>query len=435
MLDWLSRVVGSRRSLRTAFLVIPFFLILHLLYSWSSRPPISHTLSELGHDDRNKSFGLDNYVKSSYDWGALRPHFPVSSTVALPSGTPLPMPKVQFEFQPESEATRARLDSYRVEVRQTFLKCWRSYRKRAWKRDELTPVSGRGKDTLGGWAATLIDSLDTLWIMGLKHEFKEAVEVVATIDWAKTEATAVNTFETTIRHLGGLLAAYDLSGERVLLMKAIEIGDLLYAGFDRPSQLPGFWLDFEKAKNGGLEGDSRLPLASPGSLSLEFTRLSQLTGDSKYYDAISRVTTLMAAYQNQTRLPGMWPIYVNFQNIDFHGDNHFSLGAMADSAYEYLPKMYYLLSGTEAVYKNMTSSAFKAIKNHMIFRPMLPDDTNDIWFTGDVRVTSSGKPYLNANMQHLSCFAGGMLALGKCFLQNPDKSKVINDYRWSTFGK
>jgi mannosyl-oligosaccharide alpha-1,2-mannosidase len=64
---------------------------------------------------------------------------------------------------------------------------------------------------------TLVDSLDTLWLMGMKEEFSRAREWVAkslTFDHAGT----VSTFETTIRELGGLLSAYDLSGDKVFLV-------------------------------------------------------------------------------------------------------------------------------------------------------------------------------------------------------------------------
>lgn len=48
-----------------------------------------------------------------------------------------------------------------------------------------------------------------------------------------------------------------------------------------------------------------------GSLSVEFTRLAQLTKEPKYYDAIARITDAFQEWQNHTRLPGMWPIYVD----------------------------------------------------------------------------------------------------------------------------
>lgn len=62
---------------------------------------------------------------------------------------------------------------------------------------------------------TLVDSLDSLLIMGLQDEFQEAR------NWVDTSLRLdpdmdVNLFETTIRVLGGLLAAFHLSaGDQV----------------------------------------------------------------------------------------------------------------------------------------------------------------------------------------------------------------------------
>ena len=278
-------------------------------------------------------------------------------------------------------------------------------------KDELTPISGVGKDTFGGWAATLIDNLDTLWILDLKDDFNLAVEAVATIDWAKTTETACILFETTIRHLGGLLSAYDLSSERVLLWKAIELGDMLYAGFDTPNRMPPFWLDFEKAKTGGLVAEDHEPSAAVCSLSLEFTRLSQITGDQKYYDAIARVTALLERHQNSTRLPGMWPTFFNARDEVLHLQSTFTLGALADSLYEYLPKTYALLGGLEPVYEKLYKRSMETAKKYILFRPMLPDKA-DILFSGTAHVRDDGSVFLDAEVQHLACFVGGLFALG-----------------------
>ena len=72
---------------------------------------------------------------------------------------------------------------------------------------------------------------------------------------------------------------------------------------------------------------------------MEFTRLSQLSGDPKYFDATQRVMNHFYSQQNNTKLPGMWPLVVNPKDLDFTKDNTFSLGAMSDSLYEYLPKV------------------------------------------------------------------------------------------------
>jgi hypothetical protein len=49
---------------------------------------------------------------------------------------------------------------------------WQAYEAYAWGLDELSPLTNGGKDKFGGLGATLIDSLDTLHMMGLQSEFK-----------------------------------------------------------------------------------------------------------------------------------------------------------------------------------------------------------------------------------------------------------------------
>lgn len=49
--------------------------------------------------------------------------------------------------------------------------------------DEMTPISGHSKSNFGGWGATLVDSLDTLWIMGLSDELEEAIDAAAKISF------------------------------------------------------------------------------------------------------------------------------------------------------------------------------------------------------------------------------------------------------------
>ncbi|KAH0846955.1 hypothetical protein AYO21_02349 [Fonsecaea monophora] len=263
----------------------------------------------------------------------------------------------------------------------------------------------------------MVDSLDTLWIMGLKQEFREAVEAAAGIDWAATSDTSCNMFEINIRQLGGLLAAFDLSQEPALLAKAVELGDMLYAGFDTPNHMPPFWLDFEKAKTGQLVADQQQSSAALGSFALEFTRLSQITGDPKYYDAIRRVTLTFIEHQSSTQLPGMWPTFVNAHDQSFVGDM-FTLGAQADSLYEYLLKLHYLLGGLEPAYEKAYRESMATAIKHLLFRPMLPNNT-DILVAGSA-IIIAGTTTLNPEGQHLSCYTGGMFVLGGKLLSLPE---------------
>ena len=90
----------------------------------------------------------------------------------------------------------------------------------AWGKDELKPIS-RDSNEWFNLGLTLVDSLDTMWLMGLTKEFEEARE------WVETEMVIaqdkdVNLFETTIRVLGGLLTTYHLTQDKMFLKKAVR---------------------------------------------------------------------------------------------------------------------------------------------------------------------------------------------------------------------
>ena len=114
---------------------------------------------------------------------------------------------------------------------------WNGYKDHAFGHDEVTPLSGTSRDNWGGLGTTLVDSLDTLWLMNMKDEFWEAR------DWVRdhlshAKSSSVSVFETTIRSLGGLISAYDWSGDEVFLEKAQDLGDRLLNAFNSPSANP-----------------------------------------------------------------------------------------------------------------------------------------------------------------------------------------------------
>jgi mannosyl-oligosaccharide alpha-1,2-mannosidase len=359
-----------------------------------------------------------------FSWKNVTQHYPVDDYADLPVIGKIMPPKVQFAFEEDEVPLYHELMRKRRQaaVKTTMERSWKAYKDHAWKQDELLPVSGGSKTTFGGWGATLVDSLDTLWIMGLKDEFNEAVQAVTEIDFAPG-AGELNMFETTIRYLGGLLAAYDLTDckNSRLLEKAMELGDMIYMSFDTPNRMPITRWSAKKAAAGEKQSAAAQGIiAELASFSLEFTRLSQLTGDKRYYDAVIRVTAALAEQQNSTKIPGLWPVGINVQKPDLTRDNLFSLGTMADSAYEYLGKTYQLLHNTGATasqYADMYTSAMDAITTHLLFRPKTPDNT-EILMPAAGRVNSRGEISLDHTAQHLVCFAGGMFALGSKLLGN-----------------
>jgi mannosyl-oligosaccharide alpha-1,2-mannosidase len=102
----------------------------------------------------------------------------------------------------------------------------------------------------------------------------------------------------------------------------------------------GYCLTYSRARFGSNPDHNELGssvLSSEiGSLSLEFTRLSQLSGDPKFFDAIQRIANLFEQQQSLTKLSGTWPKLINAKAGDFSGDGDFTLGTLHDI----LPKVW-----------------------------------------------------------------------------------------------
>lgn len=175
--------------------------------------------------------------------------------------------QIQFAFEQESgKARRVRIERQQ-QVREAFIHAWGGYKKHAWLHDEVMPLSGGHKDPFAGWAATLVDGLDSLYIFGLQEEFDYALTALESIDFSKPNADVVPVFETTIRYLGGLLGAYDISGEKypILLRKADQLGEFLYRAFDTGNGIPVPYYSWKK-ENEKLQGSSNVITAQIGEI-------------------------------------------------------------------------------------------------------------------------------------------------------------------------
>jgi ER degradation enhancer, mannosidase alpha-like 2 len=80
----------------------------------------------------------------------------------------------------------------------------------------------------------------------------------------------VKNFEITIRMLGGLLSAYQLSGDGRLLALARDLGHRLLPAFNSPTGLP---YEYVNLRSGKVRGTRTNP-AETGSLLLEFGTIS-----------------------------------------------------------------------------------------------------------------------------------------------------------------
>ncbi|RMZ70316.1 glycoside hydrolase family 47 [Pyrenophora seminiperda CCB06] len=364
-----------------------------------------------------------NQKYPSIDWPNVPWQNPVDAIIPLPTGKPQALPPIQFKFGKEDAEAKKIRETRKEEVKKQFFKCWENYKEYAWMHDEIRPISGDFSDPYGGWAATLVDSLDTLYIMGFEDEFSAAVEDIESIDFGYTHLDRINVFETNIRHLGGLLASYELSEDKKLLNKAKEVGEMLIHAFDTPNHMPVTHWWFRAVGEGKPQvADDHALLAEIGSLTMEFTRLSQLTGDPKWFDAVTRVMRLLEEQQDKTLLPGMWPIIVNARDANFTNNNKFTLGGMADSTYEYFGKQYALLGGRDASYRKMYEKSMNTASEHALYRPSTPENS-DMLMSGFIRVKDE-KVDLEPCMEHLACFTGGMFALGGKMFQNDEHVQI-----------
>ncbi|OAL46285.1 seven-hairpin glycosidase [Pyrenochaeta sp. DS3sAY3a] len=404
-----------RYGLYTALAVV----FIYMLYS------LSFPYEPEGYNGHRHQEGIPqrHFAYKPFNWAKVPIKNRVESYEPLPTTAPKELPRIQFDFKEEDATAKNIREARREDVRKQFFKCWKNYRSYAWMHDEIRPISGEVTDHFGGWAATLIDALDTLYIMGFEEEFSSAVADIEQIDFGYTDLERINVFETNIRHLGGLLSAYELSGDKRLLAKAAEVGEMLYHAFDTPNHMPITRWDFRAAGEGKPQiADEQVLLAEIGSMSMEFTRLSQLTSDPKWFDAVTRITRLLEDQQSKTHLPGMWPIVVNARNADFTEDTGFTLGSMSDSTYEYFGKMYALLGGQDYIYRKLYEASMDTAIKHALFRPSTPEDS-DLLMSGFVRVEGSSV-HVDPEMQHLACYTGGMFALGGKIFQKEDHVKI-----------
>ncbi|KAK1320413.1 Mannosyl-oligosaccharide 1,2-alpha-mannosidase MNS1 [Acorus calamus] len=303
----------------------------------------------------------------------------------------------------------------REKVKEAMLHAWNSYVTYAWGNDELQPQSKNGVNSFGGLGATLVDSLDTLYIMGLHKEFDKAREWVAnSLDFNKDYDASV--FETTIRVVGGLLSAYDLSGDKLFLEKAKDIGDRLLPAWDTPTGIPYNRINLAHGRphnHGWTGGDSIL--ADSGTEQLEFIALSQRTGDPKYQEKAEKTIS-----QIQKNFPsdGLLPIYINPHSGQPSSYSTITFGAMGDSFYEYLLKVWVQGNKTEPVkhYREMWETSMQGLLS------LVRKTTKSSY----EYICEKNGGSLSHKMDELACFVPGMLALGSSGYGPEDAEKFLS---------
>uniref|UniRef100_S4RFH3 alpha-1,2-Mannosidase n=1 Tax=Petromyzon marinus TaxID=7757 RepID=S4RFH3_PETMA len=284
-------------------------------------------------------------------------------------------------------------------VVEAFLHAWRGYREFAWGHDELKPLSHSFSEWFG-LGLTILDALDTMWIMGLENEFEEARQWVSTkLNFAKN--VDVNLFESTIRIMGGLLGTFHLTGDKLFLDKAVDLGNRLMPAFNTPSKVPYSDVNLRTGQAHPPKWTSDSSVAEVTSIQLEFRELSHLTGDPKYKGAADAVTHHVLGLSG--KLDGLVPMFINTHSGQFSRSGVYTMGARADSYYEYLLKQWLQGGKREKHLLNSYLEAMSGMQKHLLGT----SQPNHLTFIGEL-ISGALKP----KMDHLVCFLPGTLALG-----------------------
>ena len=236
-----------------------------------------------------------------------------------------PMLAIQAPVRPSDAALAA-------QVKKELLHAWQGYKQYAWGHDDLLPVSKTWRDWYGAETLlmTAVDTVSTLALMGLDDEVKSTTDHLAkNLHFDKD--INVSNFEITIRILGGLLSAYQSTGDERLLAKADDLATRLLPAFKSKSGMP---YRFVNLRTGAVDGVVSNP-AEIGTLILEWGTLSKLTKKPVYFDTAKRA--LVALFNHRDPKTGLVGQGINVETGEWTNTaSH--IGGAIDSYYEYLLK-------------------------------------------------------------------------------------------------
>ncbi|XP_038252332.1 mannosyl-oligosaccharide 1,2-alpha-mannosidase IB isoform X2 [Dermochelys coriacea] len=264
----------------------------------------------------------------------------------------------------------------RDKIKEMMKHAWENYRQYGWGHNELKPIARKGHSTniFGNsqMGATIVDALDTLYIMGLHDEFREGQ------DWIDK----------------------NLDFSVVFKLKAVQLAGKLLPAFNTPTGIPWAMVNLKSGvgRNWGWASAGSSILAEFGTLHMEFVHLSYLTGDPVYYNKVMHIRMLL---QKMDRPNGLYPNYLNPRTGRW-GQHHTSVGGLGDSFYEYLLKAWLMSDKMDTEARKMYDDAIEAIERHLIRK-----SNGGLTYIGEWK-----NGHLERKMGHLTCFAGGMFALG-----------------------
>ncbi|GFS85336.1 mannosyl-oligosaccharide alpha-1,2-mannosidase IA [Nephila pilipes] len=156
------------------------------------------------------------------------------------------------------------------------------------------------------------------------------------------------------------------------------------------------------SKNYAWASSSSSILAEFGTLHLEFTYLSDITGNPVYKEKVNHIRDFLA---KMDKPQGLFPNYLNPKTGRW-GQHHMSMGALGDSFYEYLLKSWIQSNGEDVQALQMFQELAEAINDKLVF-----SSKSGLRYLADLKYDR-----IEHKMDHLACFAGGFFAIGSEFM-------------------
>ncbi|CUT98991.1 mannosyl oligosaccharide 12 alpha mannosidase [Echinococcus multilocularis] len=351
--------------------------------------------------DAGQAAYLDNFEIPDLIPGADGFIAPLSQIVKLPEVTIEEIRGPSKVFLQDFNASEKR-----KKIREMTKHAWSNYVKYAWGHNELRPLSKTFHDTdiLGRvpLGATIVDSIDTLYIMGLEEEYKQAADWIrGKLDFSNAP-TEVSVFEVTIRFVGGLLSIYSMTRDKAFLDRSVSILNNLLPAFDEKTGLPAslFNLRTKNRRNYNWASNKCHILSEIGSLHMEFQFVSELTGDPKYSKIVHRIrdyidaASKVSGNQFRTHVSAQQEVFCN---------RRVTLSGEGDSFFEYLLKEWIRTGHADTKARELYDRSLESFEHLGMLRTSK---------AGSFYVTDSQHGSPGNTMGHLACFAGGMFALG-----------------------
>jgi mannosidase alpha-like ER degradation enhancer 3 len=290
--------------------------------------------------------------------------------------------------------SRSEKSLYKEKVLEMFDHAYNSYMEHAHPADELMPLSCRGRvrgvepnrgdidDALGDFSLTLVDTLDTLAVLGKVKEFNSAIKKVLK-DVRFNANLIVSVFETNIRMLGGLLgahfAALELKNQGEpslqwytdqLVWKANDLGQRLLPAFTSTTGLPYARINLQTGTVGRNQrsGWDTTCTACAGSMLLEFAALSRLTGNPEFEEKAHKAMEVI--WQKRNEHHHLVGNVINVTSGEWINRDS-GVGAGIDSYYEYCLKSYIVLGDNS--YLNRFQKHYSGIMRFVANGPYLLD--------------------------------------------------------------